>query len=169
MPLRQPLRLLAAALAVSLALHGCSKKDDQGVTAEQVRAELRAYDEAADPFLQLASAKQTARRDGKQVLLVFGANWCGDCRVLSAEMKQGRLGEIVSERYVVEKIHIGRYDANTEFTARFGDPAGNGIPSIVVLDPETDAVITRTDGGELRTARNQSADELADFFAGLPS
>ena len=57
----------------------------------------RGYDETADAraAIELARAQATG---GRRVLVVFGANWCGDCRVLDTAMKQGRLKELVEAK-----------------------------------------------------------------------
>ncbi len=52
--------------------------------ADQASTEKLPYNEKADPHQDIAGAFATAKQDGKYVLLDFGANWCLDCRVLSA-------------------------------------------------------------------------------------
>jgi thioredoxin 1 len=49
----------------------------------------RGYDEAADARADIERGRAQAAAGGKRVLIVFGANWCGDCRVLDLTMKQG--------------------------------------------------------------------------------
>jgi thiol-disulfide isomerase/thioredoxin len=40
------------------------------------------YNEQADANADVRHAIAAAKSDHKHVLLVFGANWCGDCRAL---------------------------------------------------------------------------------------
>ena len=42
----------------------------------------RPYDEAADAKAQIAAALHEAAAAREPVLLIFGANWCKDCRAL---------------------------------------------------------------------------------------
>ena len=51
----------------------------------------RPYDESANAREQIQSALKSARAGNKMMLVVFGANWCGDCKVLDMEMHQGAL------------------------------------------------------------------------------
>jgi thiol-disulfide isomerase/thioredoxin len=45
------------------------------------------YDEKADAPAQVQQALGAAYADHKQVLLVFGANWCEDCRALDKALQ----------------------------------------------------------------------------------
>ena len=42
------------------------------------------YDEAADAKAAIRAALADAEKAKLPVLVVFGANWCGDCRMLDA-------------------------------------------------------------------------------------
>jgi thiol-disulfide isomerase/thioredoxin len=44
------------------------------------------YNEQADANADVRHAIAAAKSDHKHVLLVFGANWCGDCRALDTAM-----------------------------------------------------------------------------------
>ena len=47
------------------------------------------YDEGADARAALRRALAEAGRDGVPVLVVYGANWCGDCQALSSSASTG--------------------------------------------------------------------------------
>ena len=48
------------------------------------------YDEGADAKAQINAALVQAVQDKVPVLVVFGANWCGDCKALDTAFKDGR-------------------------------------------------------------------------------
>ena len=47
------------------------------------------YDESANAPAQIQTSLQEAKVTNKPVLVVFGANWCGDCKVLDMSFKTG--------------------------------------------------------------------------------
>ncbi len=124
----------------------------------------RPYDESADPHRDLQGALEAARREHKRVLVVFGANWCPDCRALDREFHAGGKTEsLIERRYEVVKVDVGRFDRNLDFAKLYGDPIGKGIPSVVVVTP-TNQVVYQTKAGELADARSLGPDGIYGFF-----
>ena len=122
------------------------------------------YDESADPHRDLARALTAARKSGKRVLVVFGANWCKDCRLLDHEFHAGgKTNELVAERYEVVKVDVGHFDKNLDFAKLYGEPIKKGIPSVVVVTP-TNEIVYQTRAGELADARSMGADGIYAFF-----
>jgi len=97
------------------------------------------------------------------VLVVFGANWCGDCRVLDMAMKQGRLKALIEAKFEVVKVDVGRFDRNVDLAQRYGVPLKKGIPTVAVLAADGSPSFVTT-GGELANARSMGEDELVRFF-----
>jgi protein disulfide-isomerase len=121
------------------------------------------YDEHADAHAALQQGLVQARAQGKEVLLVFGANWCKDCRELDKAL-HGRSASLIDSRFVVVKVDVGNFDKNLDVQKHYGYPTGKGIPAAVVLSPD-DKVIYATRAGELADARHMGEDGIYDFFA----
>jgi thioredoxin 1 len=47
------------------------------------------YNETADARLEIKQALTQAAPANTPVIVVFGANWCGDCKMLDSAMKTG--------------------------------------------------------------------------------
>jgi len=124
------------------------------------------YDESADPHQQLQSALARARDSHKRVLIVFGANWCEDCRVLDGELREGAAASLIKAQFVVIKVDIGHFDKNRDFAALYGKPIDKGIPSVVVVTPKNE-VVYETRAGELADARSMGGQGISDFFKEL--
>jgi len=124
------------------------------------------YDEALDPFDQLARATIEAENNDRFLLLLFGANWCPDCRNLDHFMSEDPVKAIVDRNFVVLKVDIGNWDRNLDFLAMWESPIASGIPAAVVATPEYD-ILFATTAGELANARRLGADDLAEFFSNL--
>ena len=121
------------------------------------------YDEHADAHATLQRGLEDARAANKDVLVVFGANWCKDCRELDKAL-HGRTASLIDARFVVVKIDVGNFDKNLDVVKRYGYPIGKGIPAAVVLSP-SDKVIYATRAGELADARHMGDEGIYNFFA----
>lgn len=129
----------------------------------QTAAAWKGYDEKADAAVEVDKALATAKAANKNVLVVYGANWCGDCRVLDTSMKEGKLKPLIDRDFVVVKVDVGRFDKNVAIAERYGVPLKKGIPTIAVLNAQGKATFATT-GGELADARNMGDDGLVAFF-----
>jgi thioredoxin 1 len=137
---------LAVALATSLAV-----------------AADRPYDESADAKAQIQVALHEAAASKQPVLLIFGANWCADCRALDHALKTGRNAELMAQKFKVVKVDVGNFDHNLDVTAAYGNPTKKGIPSAVIVSPDN-KVLFVTRAGELADARRMSDDGIYEFF-----
>ena len=122
----------------------------------------RPYDELADAKAQIAMALHEAAAAKEPVLLIFGANWCKDCRALDHSLKTGRNAELMGKFRVV-KVDVGNFDHNLDVTQAYGNPTRKGIPSAVILSPDN-KVLFMTRAGELADARSMSDDGIYEFF-----
>ena len=121
------------------------------------------YDEKADAAAGVQHALATAQADHKKVLLVFGANWCGDCRALDQAL-HGSSSTLIAGQFHVVKIDVGNFDKNLDLDARYGHPIARGIPAVVVVDA-SNHVLYSTKGGELANARRMGDQGIYDFLA----
>lgn len=125
---------------------------------------LANYDENADAKAEVKAAAARAASDGKAVLVVFGANWCGDCKALDSAFKQGNTASLLSKRFHVVKVDVGRMDKNTDMAQNYGVPLKKGIPAVAVLGKDGKLLHASQDG-ELADARKLGDAGIHDYFA----
>jgi protein disulfide-isomerase len=121
------------------------------------------YDEKADATADVQHAIAAAQSDHKQVLLVFGANWCPDCRALDKAM-HGSSQHLIDSKFEVVKIDVGNFDKNLDLAQRYGNPIAKGIPAVVVVGPANQVVYSTRDG-ELANASQMSEQGIFDFLS----
>ena len=121
------------------------------------------YNETDDAKAGVQQALAAARAEHKSVLLVFGANWCEDCRALDNALKAGRNADLMAREFRIVKIDVGRFNRNLDVAAAYGDPIRKGIPAAVVLGADSQ-VLYATRAGELADARRMSEAGIYDFF-----
>jgi protein disulfide-isomerase len=131
-----------------------------GVT---IAAEQPPYDEKADVRQQITAAIAEASKAHKNLILVFGANWCGDCRALDAQMHQEDLAALIATNYEVVKVDIGRHNKNQDIAEKYHVPLEHGIPALAVLDPDGN-LLYAMDQGQFADARNMSYENIKEFF-----
>ncbi|MGQ3055056.1 MAG: thioredoxin family protein [Roseateles sp.] len=122
------------------------------------------YDEAADAKAAIRATLAEAGQARLPVLVVFGANWCGDCRMLDASFKTGPSAPLIAASFKVVKVDVGRFDRNVDIAEGYRVPLKKGIPAVAVLSPEG-KLLYATEGGELANARKMGDQGVYDFFS----
>ena len=135
-------------------------------SAAAVGAAPLPYDELADARAAIRAALGAVGAGPRRVLIIFGANWCEDCRSLDQALKRGRNAELLAREFEVVKVDVGRFDRNLDIAKAYGDPIRKGIPAAVVLSAD-ERVLYATKAGELSNARRMSATGVYDFFDGV--
>ena len=122
----------------------------------------RPYDPTADAKAQVHAALAEAAAARQPVLLIFGANWCPDCRALDHALKTGRNAELMG-KFKVVKVDVGHFDHNVDVSKAYGNATVKGIPSAVIVSPDN-KILFMTKAGELADARGMSEDGIYQFF-----
>lgn len=135
-----------------------------GVCMGEAQARAWPYNEAADATAEVDAALARAAPQHQPVLIVFGANWCPDCRALDAAMTQGSNAAFFKQHFEVVKVDVGNFDRHLDLVARYGNPIRQGIPAAVLLSADG-KLLHATQAGELANARKMSEQGIADFFA----
>jgi len=132
------------------------------IGANVAAAELP-YDTTADANTDIAHALAHAKATHTPVLLIFGANWCEDCRSLNRALNTEKNAALIHQQFQVVKIDVGNFDHNLDITKRYGDPTKNGIPAAVIVSPDG-KILYSTKAGELSNARRMNDDGVYGFF-----
>ena len=121
------------------------------------------YDEGADAKAAIRATLAEAEKAKVPVLVVFGANWCGDCRMLDNTFKHGPSAPLIASHFKVVKVDVGRFDHNVDIAETYRVPLKKGIPAVAVLSPQG-KLLYATEGGELADARKMGDQGVYDFF-----
>ena len=99
----------------------------------------------------------------KQPILIFGANWCPDCRILAGTLKLPSVDKFIRENYAIMHVDLGKYDINMSLLEVLGIPKQEGVPRVVIFDKEGKALNLDTHD-RWRTARNSKQQEIFNYF-----
>lgn len=153
--------VLAAALLVAIALLGFG--EDQ--PSKPARANI--YDRTASGSKQIDAALATAKATHKNVLLQFGANWCGWCHKLHTLFKEDQaIAQLLKDNYVTVLIDVDQVEGklhNEDIVSRYGNPTQYGLPVIVVLDSDGKQLTTQ-DTGKLEEGDHHDPKKVIAFL-----
>ena len=99
----------------------------------------------------------------KQSIIIFGANWCPDARLLEAVMQLKLIKKYLDKHSNILHIDVGDYEINTELFNVFDKNIRDGIPRIFIMDRKG-RNINLQDNDTMRKARELSTQDIFDYF-----
>ena len=121
------------------------------------------YDEKVVDSLQLDEFIDLSISKGKQPVVIFGGNWCPDCRILEGTLAMPTIKKFLQQHYQVMHIDIGRYDRNMDLMDHLKIESKKGVPRVVILDLEKNIMNSST-SSEWTTARDRKQQEIYNYF-----
>jgi thioredoxin 1 len=111
-----------------------------------------------------AALKQAASSH-KRVLVDFGANWCGDCRVLDENLHKPENVSVLAAHYVLVHVNVGEQgiDRNVDLAKRYGIPLDKGVPALAVLESDGRLVFSQKNG-EFESMRSMDPRSVNEFL-----
>jgi thiol:disulfide interchange protein len=91
----------------------------------------------------IKAALVEARHTHKRVILEFGGDWCGDCKVLNIYLHQSPNVELLDKYFILVHVNSGHEDANLDLARKYGIPP-TGVPRLVVIDGQDRVVYAQT-------------------------
>lgn len=131
----KPKILFCAAIVLAIGFGAaCIEQKGQGqdqpsatqATPHGRRPHANVYDKSADPRAQVEKAVADAKKENKQILLMFGGDWCGWCHKLHDLFASNpEIKKILADEYVLVMI---------ENSARYTDTVLKPIKATLTLD-----------------------------------
>jgi thioredoxin 1 len=121
------------------------------------------YPAGADAHAEIREAITSAAGEHKNVLLIFGANWCYDCHVLDLALRRSDLRPLLTQNYELVHVDVGEGDKNQDLMKMYDVPMSKGIPGVAVLDSNGKLLYSQKNG-EFERARALTPKQLAEFL-----
>ncbi|MDB9909101.1 thioredoxin family protein [Gammaproteobacteria bacterium] len=102
-------------------------------------------------------------QERKQPIIIFGANWCPDARLLEAVIQLPSVQNFLNPRCTILNVDIGDYEINTALFNFFDPKIETGIPRVFILDING-KTLNLDSNDRMRTARQQSPQEIFAYF-----
>jgi thioredoxin 1 len=121
------------------------------------------YAPGLDAQAEIKQALALAAKQHKNVIVVFGANWCYDCHVLDLAFHRPDLAGVLQRNYEVVHVDVGEGDKNQDIMQQYHVPMKKGIPALAVLDSNGKLLYSQQ-GGEFEKARSLAPQDLLAFL-----
>jgi thiol:disulfide interchange protein len=121
------------------------------------------YPDPSHARADIAAALKSAAATHRRVLLDFGGNWCGDCRVLDIYLHDDKNKHLVDENFVVVPINIGQMDANVNLAEQYQIPLQRGVPALAVLSDQGKLLYSQKNG-EFEAMRRMESASVTEFL-----
>jgi thioredoxin-related protein len=122
------------------------------------------YDPSLNGMKQISEAIARAGKEGKNVWIQYGGNWCSWCVRFDAFCKaDSAIGKIIAENYIPVKLNYDPANKNDEANSFLGNPARFGFPVFIVVDSKGH-VIHIQDSGLLEEGKGYSKEKVTGFF-----
>ena len=105
----------------------------------------------------------TASKKGRQSIVIFGANWCPDCRILEGTLKLPTVSRYLRENFEILHVDLGKYDINMNLLEVLGIPRQEGVPRIVIFG-ENGIALNLDSTDKMRTARDTKQQDIFNYF-----
>ena len=121
------------------------------------------YPDPAEARADLAAAFKQAAATHKRVILDFGGNWCGDCKVLDIYFHDPANKALLDANYVLVHVNVGHMDQNQEIAERYQVPLAKGVPALAVLDDHGRLLYSQRTG-EFESMRRMESSAVTSFL-----
>ena len=112
-----------------------------------------------DAHEQMQQAITAASKSHKNILIIFGADWCYDCHVLEKAFHRPDIAAVLNPNYQVVDIDVGEMNKNLDIAQQYEVPLDRGVPAIAILDSEGKLLFSQKKG-EWERARALGPDDL---------
>ncbi|MEM7077411.1 MAG: thioredoxin family protein [Pseudomonadota bacterium] len=125
--------------------------------------EAARFDPKQDAGSAFTAALTRATDQGRFLMVVFGADWCTDCRTLYANLQTPEVRKHMEGQMDFLTVDVGDKDRNLEFAESLGVSIKNGIPVAVFFDPQGKP-IGATNEGQLEPSRYLTSRQILGFI-----
>ncbi|MBC7848302.1 MAG: thioredoxin family protein [Chitinophagaceae bacterium] len=114
------------------------------ICSAQDMKKFNLYKPEENAATELDKVVQQASKEGKNVFVQIGGNWCVWCaRYYEYVNKDPQLDSIMKADYVVYHLNYSKENLNKEIMAKLGYPQRFGFPVFVILDDKGNRLHTQ--------------------------
>ena len=99
----------------------------------------------------------------KQPIVIFGANWCPDARLLEGVMRLPAVKDFLERNTNILNIDVGDYEINTALFKMFDKNIQDGIPRVFIMSKMGQNINLHVNE-TMRKARELSIQDIFDYF-----
>ena len=101
--------------------------------------------------------------EDKHPIVIFGANWCPDAKLLEGVMQLPTVKTFLENRSKILHVDVGDYEMNTELFNLFDQGIQDGIPRVFIMNRMGENINLHAND-VMRKARELSTQDIFDYF-----
>jgi thioredoxin-related protein len=130
----------------------------------QEKKEVHIYNPLADAKADIKAAVAKADKEGKNVLLQFGGNWCIWCIYFHDKLAvNDTMRTALNDNFIPVLVNWSPENKNEAILAEYGHPERFGFPVFVVLDNKG-KLLHIQDSAYLEEGKGHSTKKVVNFF-----
>jgi thiol-disulfide isomerase/thioredoxin len=114
-------------------------------------------------ILDIQEFIQKTIESNKQPIVIFGANWCPDARLLEGVIQLPTVKNFLEKNANILNIDVGNYEMNTELFSFFDKNIQEGIPRIFIMDTKGE-VLNLHVNDTMRKARELTTQDIFNYL-----
>ena len=114
-------------------------------------------------ILEIQEFIQRTIKSNKQPIVIFGANWCPDARLLEGVIQLTTVKSFLVRNTNILNIDVGNYEMNTELFSFFDKNIQEGIPRIFIMDRKGETLNLHVND-TMRKARELSIQKIFNYL-----
>ncbi|RZQ55909.1 hypothetical protein CWI82_00920 [Pseudidiomarina tainanensis] len=122
------------------------------------------FEEQASDLQYIKIAQRKAVEENKYLLVILGATWCSDSKVIADQFSQPDFYEQISQHYEVVTVNVGYLESGYDIARFFGLPTYYGTPTVLIVEPSSSTITNRIDFYEWMNARSKSQEDFHSYF-----
>ena len=120
------------------------------------------YDPKADPKADFKAALAQASKEGRNVLMDVGGEWCSWCHRMDKFIADHEeLSTLLEENYVLVKVNFSEENKNERFLSHY--PKVAGYPHIFVFNSSGKLLISKSTG-DLEEGKSHNLQRFTEFL-----
>ena len=114
-------------------------------------------------ILEIQEFIQKTIESDKQPIVIFGANWCPDARLLQGVIQLPTVKKFLEKNANILNIDVGNYEINTELFSFFDKNIQEGIPRIFIMDAKGE-VLNLHANDTMQKARELTTQDIFNYL-----
>lgn len=156
------LGIAAIAVGVVVALQQTSDQTTEFYRRWGIDPNDPPYQSETGPRAAVEAGKARAAKNGKMLMVTFGADWCPDCLTLQRNLRDPETQAYAERHFEIVNIDVGDSVKNARVERELGMVV-NGIPLAVFYSSDGKPVCD-TGRGELEPSRHYTSREILEFL-----
>ncbi len=123
------------------------------------------YPDAARASADIDAALKEAKQSHRRVIVDFGGDWCGDCKVLDLNFHKPENVALLDKKFILVHVNVGDkgIEKNFDIAERYGIPLKKGVPALAVLEADGKLLFSQKNG-EFESMRKMDPQTVNDFL-----